>query len=234
MARKSRTICYAMSRRLKYAITVVALLAAFFIACYDQATTARREQSPSPPASPTQGSDRYRYHDRDFIVTEVIDGDTLDIDVPDGDKPVTRIRLIGVDTPETKKPGEPVMYYGPEAFEFTKAQAEGKQVRIWLDAGSQTRDKYGRLLAYVRLGDGRILNEELLSEGFAYAELRFKHGAYQKYQQLEAGARRNEKGLWKDVRREQLPQWLQKRKPKLLSWLMSEAVENEVIYFILS
>jgi endonuclease YncB( thermonuclease family) len=181
-------------------MTVAALLAAFFVACYDQINTARREGSPPPVENPTEGSDRQRYHDREFFVTNVVDGDTLDIDALDGNKLTTRVRLIGVDTPETKKPGTPVMYYGPEASEFTRSAADGKLVTIWLDAAGGTRDRYGRLLAYVRLPDGRVLNE-----------------AYQKYVQLEASAMRNERGLWRDVRREQLPDWLQKKKPKLLN-----------------
>ncbi len=198
-------------------MTVAALLAAFFVACYDQMNTARNEQAPPPVENPTEGSDHQRYHDREFFVTGVVDGDTLDIDALDGNKLTTRVRLIGVDTPETKKPGAPVMYYGPEAYEFARLAADGKLVTIWLDSAGGTRDRYGRLLAYVRLPDGRVLNEELLAGGFAYAELRFKHGSYQKYVQLEASAMRNEKGLWRDVRREQLPDWLQKRKPKLLN-----------------
>lgn len=217
MARKSHKIRYAMSRRLKLSITIAVLLAALSFTCYDQMITSRREQAPPPVAQPTQGSDRVRYHQRQFTVSRVVDGDTLDIDVPDADRPATRVRLIGVDTPETRRPGEPVMYFGPEAYEFSRQMAEGTLVTIWLDTATGTRDRYGRLLAYVRLPDGKVLNEELLAEGYGYAELRFRHGAYQKYVQLEASARRNEKGLWATVRREQLPLWLQKRKPKLLA-----------------
>jgi len=56
----------------------------------------------------------------------------------------------------------------------------------------------------------------LLIEGFAYADLRFRHSFYNKYPQLEASARRDTKGLWEKVTREQLPKWLQQRKPNLL------------------
>jgi len=70
-------------------------------------------------------------------------------------------------------------------------------------------------LAYVQLPDKRFLNEALLTEGFAYADLRFRHSFYYKYQNLQASARRQKKGLWPDVKREQLPEWLKRKKPKI-------------------
>jgi endonuclease YncB( thermonuclease family) len=60
------------------------------------------------------------------------------------------------------------------------------------------------------------LNEVLLTEGFAYADLRFRHSYYNKFKQLEAAARSREKGLWEAVTHEQLPEWLQSRNPALL------------------
>jgi len=213
-----------MSGRRKLAITVAALLAALAFALVDQFNAARLERNPSPVSQATGASDRERYHQGEFFVTGVVDGDTLDIDALDGDKLTTRVRLLGVDTPETKKPNTPVMYYGPEAYEFTRTQADGKRVTIWLDSMGATRDRYGRLLAYVRLPDGKVLNEGLLAEGFAYAELRFKHGSLQKYEQLEASARRARKGLWEEVTKEQLPEWLQKRNPK---WLKAFAERQQ-------
>ena len=99
---------------------------------------------------------------------------------------------------------------------ITKASAErlgltlGKKVTVYLEE-HRTRGKYGRLLAYVQLPDRRFLNEVLLIEGFAYADLRFGHSFYNRYKQLEAAARSQKKGLWAGVTPEQLPEWLQKR-----------------------
>jgi micrococcal nuclease len=107
------------------------------------------------------------------------------------------------------------MYFGPEAADFTTKSSLGKQVTVYLEEHS-TRDKYGRLLAYVKLPDGKFLNEALLAEGFAYADVRFRHSFYHKYQQLEAAARSQKKGLWEKATRDQLPEWLQERNPKLL------------------
>jgi micrococcal nuclease len=108
------------------------------------------------------------------------------------------------------------MYFGPEAAEFSERSALEKRATIYLEEHN-TRGKYGRLLAYVQLPDGRFLNEVLLAEGFAYADLRFRHSLYQKYKKLESSARRQQKGLWEEVTREQLPEWLQRMELELLS-----------------
>ena len=194
-----------MSRRRRAGIVgLVALLAA---ACV---LLDRGCASSGRPAA----GDFAKYDGKTFTVTKVVDGDTLDIDLPDGKYAHTRIRLWGIDAPETAA-GQP-MYYGPQATQFATESALGKRVTIYMDQGNRTRGKYGRLLAYVELPDGTILNERLLTEGYAYADLRFQHGLYHKYQQAEASARRQKKGLWKDATREQLPVWLQQRRPDLL------------------
>ena len=149
-------------------------------------------------------------------MANVVDGDTIDIDIADRQYDSTRIRLWGIDTPETKSEKYGVMYFGPEAAGFARELALGKEVSVYLDVGKHSRGKYGRLLAYVQLPDGRFLNEVLVSEGFAYADLRFRHSLYNKYKQLEASARSAKKGLWQEVTREQLPEWLQRERPNLL------------------
>src|SRR4051794_22491057 len=90
-------------------------------------------------------------------VVRVIDGDTIDVDF---DGRTVRVRLIGIDTPETKKPNTPVQCYGPEASAFTKhALPEGTGVLIVRDL--EARDDYGRLLGYVYRGsDGMFVNLE--------------------------------------------------------------------------
>jgi len=204
---------YAMSRRTRGIIIVLCLLAAGALVLLDQACISQR--SKPVPAGQVGTHDFNRYHTKSFMVVKVVDGDTIDIEAPDGDKKYTRIRLWGIDTPETKHPEVGVMYFGPEAAEFATKLALGNKVTIYLEE-HRTRGKYGRLLAYVQLPDGKFLNEVLVSEGFAYADLRFRHSFYHKYKQLEASARRQKKGLWKEIRREQLPEWLQRNEPNLL------------------
>jgi micrococcal nuclease len=155
----------------------------------------------------TQNSDWDKYNEKTFTVVKVVDGDTIDIDAPDGKWPDTRIRLLAIDTPETDKSPSGAMYYGKEASEFTTKIALGQKVTVLLDKLSKTRDKYDRLLAFIRFADGRILNEELVSQGFAYADTRFPHSYYEKFMQLEKTAREQKKGLWEKVTPDQMPQW---------------------------
>jgi micrococcal nuclease len=147
---------------------------------------------------------------------KVIDGDTINVDMPDGTVPVTTVRLLGIDAPETAG-GSPAMYFASEATGYLRSLASGHEVTLYLDDEADSRGKYGRLLAYVALPDGRFLGEQLLLEGYAYADLRFRHGYYQRYEQLEAVARSLGKGLWREVSREQLPPWLQRMRQDLLS-----------------
>lgn len=155
-----------------------------------------------------------QYHKQRFAVAEVIDGDTFDIRTKEGE--LVRVRLLGVDTPETKHPRTGIMYFGPEATAYTKELIEGSQVMLLLDHIGDQRDLYGRLLAYVQMDDGRILNEEIIKNGCGYADLRFEHSQLARYEKLMDEARQSKQGLWKEVRREQLPQWLRQKRPLLL------------------
>lgn len=123
------------------------------------------------------------------LCTKVIDGDTLILD----DK--EKIRLIGVDTPETKHPQKPVEYFGKEASAFTKQMIEGKRVRLEYDW--QRQDKYGRTLAYVFLEDGTFLNAEIIKQGYGFAYTRFPFKYLEEFRQYEREVRENIRGLWK-------------------------------------
>ncbi len=157
-----------------------------------------------------------KYHEKSFLVVHTVDGDTLDLAIPDSDHPTTRVRLLGVDTPETKHPKIGVMVYGPEASAFTQNVCENQTVTVLLDFIGDQRDKYGRLLAYIRLPDGTILNERILVEGYGYAYLPFDHSRFDMYLGLQDLAMAAKAGLWKKATRKDLPEWLQKRRPNLL------------------
>lgn len=159
---------------------------------------------------PVAESDWTVYHDRSFRVARVVDGDTLDIEVPDKGKPVTRIRLCGVDTPETGHGKMPLMHFGPEATAFAKQTLEGRRVHVVLSP-KKSRGKYGRLLAYVFLErGGRMFNEMLLREGFAYADLRFKHYYFDRFKSFEKLARKAGVGLWAKITLDEMPPWKQR------------------------
>jgi len=215
MSRKVNNVTYAMSRHRKAGIITLCLsVVAVFVWLDNSSLKARRQKRPKSEKE-TKTSDFETYHKKTFTVVKVVDGDTIDIDIGDAEKNFTRVRLWGIDAPESTSRYSNVMYFGPEAAEFTAKLALGRQVTIYLQEHN-TRGKYGRLLAYVQLPDGRFLNEVLVSGGFAYADPRFRHSLYQKYKQLESSARRQKKGLWEKVTREQLPEWLQRIKPNLL------------------
>lgn len=98
-------------------------------------------------------------------VTHVVDGDTVDVQVP-GAGP-ERARLLGIDTPETVKPNTPVQCFGPEASARTKALLP-PGTPVLLQRDEEARDRYGRILVYVwRAGDGLFVNGELVTEGLA-------------------------------------------------------------------
>ena len=122
------------------------------------------------------------------IVKRAVDGDTLLL--TNGE----RVRLIGVDTPETKHPKKPVERFGKEAYLFTKKMVEGKEVRLEYDW--PRRDKYKRLLAYVYLMDGTFLNAEIVKQGYGFAYTRFPFKYLEEFRRYEREARENGKGLW--------------------------------------
>ena len=160
--------------------------------------------------APDHANDHSRYNDRSVRVAHVVDGDTLDIDATDGDKPVTRIRLWGVDTPETTQSGRSAKFFGPEARAFAERTLTGRDVHIVLSP-KRTRGKYGRLLAYVFLErGGRMFNEILLEEGYAYADLRFEHHYHDRFKVIEKRARKAAVGLWENVAIDQMPEWKQR------------------------
>lgn len=144
-------------------------------------------------------------------MVRVVDGDTLHLAAPDQGHETTKVRLIGIDAPEMGSNRSERMYFAEESTACTKRLALDQVVGVYLDERAGSRDRYERLLAYLELPDGKFLNEELLSGGYAYAERRFRHSYFQKYLQLEAAARSTGQGLWKEVKPEQMPPWLQRK-----------------------
>ncbi|MEN6428197.1 MAG: thermonuclease family protein [Phycisphaerales bacterium] len=201
-----------MSRRKRAVLIGISLIGTALAIWLDRGLVAPKWPGLLTPYRQTDADDQARYGGRSFPVVRVVDGDTLHLDIADSTGEVTKVRLVGIDAPEMGWGSGERMYYAEEATEFAEQSALGRQVTVYLDPQAGSRDRYERLLAYIQLPDGRFLNEELLSEGFAYADLRFKHGYYQKYRQLEASARTLQKGLWAHVKPEQMPAWRQ-RKP---------------------
>ncbi|NIK11137.1 thermonuclease family protein [Alkalibacillus almallahensis] len=125
-------------------------------------------------------------------VTRVVDGDTIEIEL---NGKTEDVRLLLVDTPETKHPSKPVQPYGPEASEFAKNQLSGKQVQVEFDG--PRRDHYDRLLAYLWV-DGKNFNQMLLQRGLARLAYVYNppYTHMSAFEQAEANARNAGRGIW--------------------------------------
>jgi len=206
--KKNKKTRLAMSRRHRTVIVVLCVLSAGAAVCLDRGAgkAVRRRIVRTWPRNDVE-----KYDGRNFLVVNIVDGDTLDINIADDKYEHTRVRLLGIDTPEAGAGKTEQMYYAAEATEFARALALGKKVTVILDQKSPTRDKYGRLLAHLELEDGRSVNEELVQKGFAYADLRFANDRFDEYVELQDEAVRAKRGLWQQVTKDQFPKWLQRR-----------------------
>jgi len=125
-------------------------------------------------------------------VVRVSDGDTF-VATVNGRR--ERIRVIGVDTPESVAPNQPVEPYSKEASDFAKHYLDGETVRLVGDA--EPRDRYGRMLAYVWLEDGTFWNALLVAEGYAQQLTIPPNVTYERlFRRLVSEARREDRGLW--------------------------------------
>ena len=125
------------------------------------------------------------------LVRRVVDGDTIELE--NG----SRVRYIGMNTPETVNPNAPLECFGREASKYNKQLVEGKWVRLERDVSD--RDRYGRLLRFVYLEDGTFVNEALVRNGYAYVST-FPPDIAQEslFRQAEVEAKSNKRGLWAD------------------------------------
>jgi len=127
-------------------------------------------------------------------VMRVIDGDTFVIE--NGTEKGEKVRLIGVDAPESRNTGrKKVGYYGKEAKKYLTRLLTGHSVRLEYDVAPT--DRYGRTLAYVYLEDGTFLNAHLVAEGYAMVMTVPPNVAHaDEFVELQRQARSNNRGLW--------------------------------------
>lgn len=129
-----------------------------------------------------------------YEVTKVSDGDTIHIMMDGRDE---KVRLIGINTPETVDPRRPVECFGKEASARMKELVGGKIVRLEYDDTQSVRDAYNRILAYVYLEDGQMINRKMIAEGYAYEYTYLTPYKYQKeFRELQVLAKTGGRGLW--------------------------------------
>ena len=126
-----------------------------------------------------------------FLVTKVVDGDTVTLDK------IGTIRLIGINTPETVDPRKSVECFGKEASDKAKELLSGKKVYLEYDLTQGKTDKYNRTLAHVFREDGLHFNAEMIKTGYAYEYTYDKPYKYQnEFKQAQKDAQNNQLGLW--------------------------------------
>ncbi len=132
-----------------------------------------------------------------YTVSKVVDGDTIKVMIDDVEQ---TIRLIGIDTPEVVDPRKTVECYGKEASSQMKKLVEGKQIKLESDPSQGNSDTYGRLLRYVQLSDGQLVNLLLIKNGYAFEytyKTPYKYQAAFKSAQTLASSQRQ--GLWSEA-----------------------------------
>lgn len=128
-----------------------------------------------------------------YRVQKFDDGDTVMVDMNGVEE---KIRMIGVDTPETKDPRKAVQCFGQAASDFTKQLIGDQSIRLEADPLNTNRDRYNRLLRYVYLADGRLVNAELIKQGYGFAYTGFPFTKADEFRQLQTEARQHNRGLW--------------------------------------
>lgn len=128
-----------------------------------------------------------------YSIERFVDGDTISVNM---DGKAETVRMIGIDTPETHKPNTPVQCYGPAAAAYVKNLIGTNQVRLEADEKSTNRDRYNRLLRYVYLPDGRLVQAELVKNGYGFAYTDFPFTKSDEFVRHHEEAKATTKGLW--------------------------------------
>lgn len=179
-----------MSRRnVKILLSTIVFLTAAIYQLFAPHISPQKTQK-VPPDSVLGQKDEY------FTVTKVVDGDTIEVDI-EGKK--EKIRIIGINSPETVDPRRKVECFGKEASGKAKELLSGQSVRLESDPSQAERDKYDRLLRYVFLSNGMDFGKIMILQGYAYEytyDLPYK---YQKeYKEAQQQAQTSNIGLWRD------------------------------------
>lgn len=126
-----------------------------------------------------------------FDILSVVDGDTIKV------SGLGTLRLIGMDTPETKDPRKPVQCFGKEASNRGTELMAGKKVYLEFDPSNRI-DKYNRTLAYVFREDGYFYNLEMVKDGYANSYTKYPHPKLDEFNKAQSEARKNKKGFWSE------------------------------------
>jgi len=195
MKKRTHSLTHSLthSHRRQTVVWVCLILFSLFLIVLPACSESSAE-TPAPQTAPQYPKEISRT-ELAYKVSRVIDGDTVDIIV---NNQVLRIRLIGVDTPETVDPRKPVQFYGKEASNFLTNLLKGEEVYLeYEDNAKPEYDKYNRLLAYLyRAPDGLFVNLEIVRQGYGHAYTKYPFKYMELFRAYEKRARENGKGLW--------------------------------------
>ena len=159
-------------------------------------------------------------------VLRIHDGDTIVVRTSGRNE---TIRLLGVDCPEITHSRQAMEHFGPEATAFTRSLVDGKMVTLHADPMADRRDKYDRLLRYVTLADGRMLNALLIEEGYCRVIEWFPFENREAFTRLETAARRAARGLWQASTARGIPAPEDGSRPALISWQEAENYYGQTV-----
>lgn len=128
-----------------------------------------------------------------YSVIEIHDGDTISVNM---NSRTEIIRMIGIDTPESQRPNTPVQCFAKEATNFTKSLIGQNKVRLQADPLNTNRDRYDRLLRYVFLADGTLLQTKIISGGYGFSYTQFPYLRAIEFEAIENQAEKAKRGLW--------------------------------------
>lgn len=169
-----------------FAVIVIGVLAFQFLNHTGPFKDDSQHSSSNSPQTEFKGKEKVH-------VDRVVDGDTFVAKKSNGEQ--IKVRLIGVDTPETVKPNTPVQPYGKEASNYSKQHLNNKDV--YLEYDKEKEDRYGRTLAYVWLDEKTMYNEELVKKGLAREKYFSPNGKYRStFEKDEQQAKKDKVNIW--------------------------------------
>ena len=192
-------------KALKPILSILFISLILIINALSKTNTSHRNQpvpnitSPAPitniSPSPTPQIDNQNNNET-FNVVSITDGDTFKVHI---DGKTETVRIVGINTPETVDPRKKPECFGREASDKLKSLLTGQKVELEIDKTQSNRDKYGRLLRFVKL-DGKDVGLQMIQEGYAYESLysSVPHKYYTQYVQAQKSAQSNKVGLWAD------------------------------------
>lgn len=147
------------------------------------------DKTPKINSKESEANNKENYYE----VVRIIDGDTI---VVNYNNKKEKVRLVGLDTTESKDPRKKAQCFSREASSKIKELVSNKQVRLEQGQMSSNRGYFGRLLRYVYLPDGTLVNAWMIRQGYGYAYIKYPFSKMEEFTRYQRQAKENKLGLW--------------------------------------